>query len=232
MIFRSVVSITEEYTAKCASRQELPMPFLTLFRHTAVMSMHLLLLGFGVGLVAILPPGPVSMSLIEVSVSHGRNGGARGGLGVASGDIVVATAAALVVLAGGAIPSWIFGTAQLVSSLVLISLGVVLFARPGLCHSLGQSIVHPGRTFFALTALTPTVFGAWLALIAAMPFATDPTSVATFIVGAGVASIGFHLLLGTAAGGLGQRLSPTKLAVVSRVGGAAMLSFGAWTLVG
>ena len=69
-------------------------------------------------------------------------------------------------------------------------------------------------------------------LIAAMPFATDPTSVATFVVGAGVASIGFHLLLGTAAGGLGQRLSPTTLARVSRVGGAAMLTFGAWTLVG
>lgn len=207
------------------------MPFRAWFDHTAGMSLHLLLVGFGVGLVAILPPGPVSMSLIEVSASHGRNGGARGGLGVASADIVVAAAAAVVVLAGGAIPSWIVGIAQLVSSLVLIGLGGVLLARPGVCHSLSQSIVHPGRTFFALTALTPSVFGAWLALIAAMPFAADANSVATFIAGAGVASISFHLLLGTTAGGFGQRLSITNLTRVSRVGGAAMLSFGAWTLV-
>ena len=196
------------------------------------MSLQLLLLGFGVGLVAILPPGPVSLSLIEVSVSHGRTGGARGGLGVASGDVVVATLAAVVVLAGGAIPTWIFSTAQLASSLVLVSLGLALFVRPGLCHALSESIVHPGRTFFALTALTPTVFGAWLALIAAMPFATDPTSVATFVAGAGGASLGFHLLLGTTAGGLGQRLSAERLVSASRLGGIAMLAFGGWTLLG
>lgn len=207
------------------------MPFRCRFTHTSGMSMELLLLGFGVGLVAILPPGPVTLSLINVSASHGRTSGARGAVGVASGDVVVATLAALVVLAGGAIPTWIFSTAQLASSVVLISLGLALFVRPGLCHALSESILHPGRTFFALTTLTPTVFGAWLALIAAMPFATDPTSVATFVAGAGAASLGFHLLLGTTAGGLGQRLSAAKLVAASRFGGLAMLTFGAWTLL-
>lgn len=208
------------------------MPLRCRFHHTAGMSMELLLLGFGVGLLAILPPGPVSLSLIEVSVSHGRIGGARGGLGVASGDVVVASLAALVVLAGGAIPLWIFSTAQLLSSLVLMAIGFALVARPGLCRSLSRSIEHPGRTFFALTTLTPTVFGAWLALIAAMPFSTEPASVATFVAGAGAASFGFHLLLGTTAAGIGGRLPAEKLVMVSRLGGIAMLGFGAWTLLG
>jgi len=194
--------------------------------------MELLLLGFGVGLIAILPPGPVSLSLIEVSVSHGRVGGARGGLGVASGDMVVATLAAVVVLAGGAVPVWIYASAQLLSSLVLMLLGLGLVARPGLCQSLSRSIEHPGRTFFALTTMMPTVFGAWLALIAAMPFSTEPSSVVAFVAGAGVASFGFHLLLGTAAAGLGRRVPAEKLVIVSRLGGLAMLVFGAWTLHG
>lgn len=196
------------------------------------MSFELLSLGFFVGLIAVLPPGPISLSLLQVSMSHGRRGGARGGLGVATGDLAMASAAGAIVMAGGMVPGWIFSGAQVLSTLVLVLFGGTLVLRPGLCRALTRSIIHPGRTFFTLTALTPNVFGAWLAVIAAMPFADHGPSVVAFVIGTGVASSGFHVFLGTAAGGFGHKMSTRATTLLSRSGGLAMLAFAAWTALG
>lgn len=196
------------------------------------MSLQVITLGFVIGLVAVLPPGPISLSLVEVSMSHGKHGGARGGLGIATGDIVMASAAGIVVLAGGAVPPWLFTFTQWLSTGVLVLIGGALLVRPGLCRALSRSIVHPGRTFFTLTALTPSVFGAWLAVIAAMPFAGEANSIAAFVAGMGVASTTYHVVLGATAGGFGDRISPRTAARLSRVGGAAMLVLAAWAVGG
>jgi len=148
-----------------------------------------LILGFGVGLVAVIPPGPVALSLIEVGVQQGRRGAAWGAIGIAGGDSLVATLAAILVVLGGTLPAAF------------------------------------------LTALTPSVFGAWLAILAATPFASEPRAVALFLSGAMVASLAYHLVLGAGAGGIGHRLAPQTLRTISRVGGLCMIGFGVWSVV-
>lgn len=206
------------------------MPFRPLRRHDVAMSFQILLLGVTVGLVAVLPPGPVSISLIEVGVQQGRVGGVRGALGIAGGDILVASLAAGVVLLGGSLPESVFDAARLLSSVVLIGLGLAFIVQPAVTQGFARSIRHPARTFFWLTALTPTVFGAWLVLIAAMPFSDQPGPVIAFVIGGMVASLTYHLLLGSAAGGVGKRLPEASLQRLSRLGGCLMIVFALWTL--
>jgi threonine/homoserine/homoserine lactone efflux protein len=190
-----------------------------------------LILGFGVGLVAVIPPGPVALSLIEVGVQQGRRGAAWGAIGIAGGDSLVATLAAILVVLGGTLPAAFFDGAQLVSAAIVFGLGAVLVFRPTVTQSIARSIARPGRTFFLLTALTPSVFGAWLAILAATPFASEPRAVALFLSGAMVASLAYHLVLGAGAGGIGHRLAPQTLRTISRVGGLCMIGFGVWSVV-
>lgn len=195
------------------------------------MVLQTLILGFGVGLVAVLPPGPVALSLIEVGVQQGRRGAAWGAVGIAGGDSVVATLAAILVVLGGTLPAAFFDGAQLVSAFVVFVPGALLVLRPTVTQGIARSISRPGRTFFLLTALTPSVFGAWLAILAATPFATEPRAVALFLSGAMVASFGYHLVLGAGAGGIGHRVAPQTLLVISRVGGLCMIGFGVWAVL-
>lgn len=196
------------------------------------MTSHLLVLGFTIGLISIVPPGPVTMTLIEVGSAQGRRRGAEGGLGVVAGEAVAAVAAALLVVAGAGLPTELFATLQVISSLVLLGIGVALIARPAALHTLALGITNPTRALFMLTALTPTVLGAWVAIIAALPFADDGRSVALFLLGALIASLIWHLFIGSAAGDVGHRVAPTTMQVLSRVGGGALVVFGLVTLAG
>ncbi len=194
------------------------------------MSTSVLLLGFTIGLISIIPPGPVSLALIEVGATHGRRQGARGGLGVAVGEVVVAAVAAAVVIAGAGLPSGVFTALQVVSAALILVMGLALALRPTAIHAAAVEVRRPGRTLFLLTVFTPTVFGAWVAILGALPFADHATSLAVFVVGSAVASLGWHLLLGSAAGDLGRRVSTPALATATRLGGIGLMAFGAFTL--
>ena len=100
------------------------------------MTFSILLLGFGVGLLFVLPPGPLAITLVEVGVSRGRVAGARSGFGIAAGDLAVGSAAGVVVVSGGALPDSAFATIQSVSALVLIALGIAMVLRPTAVESL------------------------------------------------------------------------------------------------
>ena len=190
------------------------------------MAFSILLLGFGLGLLFVLPPGPLAVTLVEVGVSQGRLVGARSGAGIAVGDLTVGAAAGAVVVSGGALPAAAFETIQLVSAGVLIALGAFMVIRPGAVESVAHAIHRPGRAFFALTVLTPTVFGAWIAMIAALPFADDLSAIATFVVGAGAASAIYHVALGSAAGRFGGHLSGRPMQHVARAGGMLFAGLG------
>lgn len=194
------------------------------------MPTSILLLGFAIGLISIIPPGPVSLALIEVGATHGRRDGARGGLGVAVGEVAMAVLAAAVVVAGTGLPASVFATLQVVSSVLIVAMGALLVGRPGAVHAAAVEVRRPGRTLFLITVFTPTVFGAWVAILGALPFAGHASSLAVFIVGGAVASFGWHLLLGSAAGDLGARLSPTTLLTATRIGGVGLVAFGVFTL--
>ncbi|MEM9133937.1 MAG: LysE family transporter [Actinomycetota bacterium] len=195
------------------------------------MSTSILFLGFAIGLISIIPPGPVSLALIEVGATHGRRHGARGGIGVAVGEVVTAALAATVVVVGAGLPASVFAALQVVSSMLILAMGAVLIGRPGAVHAAAVEVRRPGRTLFLITVFTPTVFGAWVAILGALPFAGHATSLAVFVVGGAVASFGWHLLLGSAAGDLGTRLSADALTTATRIGGVGLVAFGLFTLV-
>ena len=135
------------------------------------MTFGILFLGFGLGLLFVIPPGPIAVTLVEVGVNQGRSAGARSGMGIAAGDTVSGGLAGVTVASGGMLPTAVFDGVQITSAIVLIGLGAIMIGRPGTVESMAAAITRPARTFFFLTALTPTVFGAWLAILAAMPFA-------------------------------------------------------------
>ena len=190
------------------------------------MTFGLLLLGFALGLLFIIPPGPVTVTLVEVGLTQGRSAGVRSALGVAAGDVVVAFGAGTVVVAGAALPGGLFGALRTASAAALIGIGVLLVARPGVAETVAEAIERPGRTFFLMTVLTPTVFGAWVALLASLPFAGQGRALLVFVVGACLASLAWHLVLGAGAGGFGHRLDPRTIRIVARIGGVSMMALG------
>lgn len=195
------------------------------------MTIGVLLLGFALGFLFVIPPGPLAVTLVEVGVSQGRSAGARSGFGIAAGDLAVGSAAGVVVVSGGALPAGAFETVQVVSAVVLIGLGVAMLVRPTAVETVAGAIQRPARAFFLLTVLTPTVFGAWIAIIAALPFADDLTAIGTFVIGAGVASALYHVGLGSAAGEFGRHLRGSVMTWIARAGGVLFAALGAVMLI-
>ncbi|MEM8924044.1 MAG: LysE family transporter [Actinomycetota bacterium] len=197
------------------------------------MTLQFLLLGFGVGLLTMMPPGPVTMTLIEVGVAQGRHRGAQGAVGVAAGDLVTGLAASSIVLLGAStLPGPTFAVLQAVSAVLLIVFGAALVLRPSAVRRLALGLQHPARALFMITTLTPTVLGAWVVIIGAMPFADQGSALVQFVLGAAVASLVWHTLLGSAAGELGHRLTEQRLAEVTMAGGVALAAFGGFMLAG
>lgn len=190
-----------------------------------------LLLGLGVGLLAVVSPGPITLALVEIGSSRGRGPGLSAGLGVASADILMSVLALLLVVAGAGLPSSVLSGTSLLSSIFLVTVGIGLATRPDLGRSLVGQFVHPFRTMFTTTALNPSVFGAWVAIYSAMPFSHDPDRLLIFGGGGIAVSLLWHVLLGGASGTLGTALTDQRRTMMARVGGFAMLAFAGWTFL-
>lgn len=188
--------------------------------------MNILLLGIGIGLLTLIPPGPISLTLLQVGARHGHKPALRGALGVFSGDCVLGIAAVAIVGMGTAMPSTVFAAAQACSAAILVALGAVLLIKPNLASDSVDRIKRPGRTLFLLTSFTPTALGAWIALLAAMPFAGDVNQLGRFAVGVAIASLLWHPLLGAFASSLGARLTDQGQVRLSQIGGLTMGALG------
>jgi len=83
-------------------------------------------------------------------------------------------------------------------------------------------IERPARALFLLTSLTPTALGAWIALLAAMPFASDVAQLSRFAFGVVISSFLWHPVLGALASTLSNRLGKRGHLRMSRFGGLSM----------
>lgn len=194
-------------------------------------TIELVMLGMGIGLVSLLPPGPVTLTLVELGTARGPRVGARAGMAVAAGDLTVGAAAVATLALTTRLPATLFVALQVLSAAILVVLGVTLILRPGVAQTVAGTIAHPARSMFVLCTLTPSVFGAWIALLGAMPFATNIGALATFTGGVILASLIWHLGLGSAAGALRGWVTPGHRRSMSRVGGLMMLGFALWALI-
>jgi threonine/homoserine/homoserine lactone efflux protein len=188
--------------------------------------MYVFLLGIAIGLVTLLPPGPLGMTVVGLGTRRGRRVGVRAGLGIASADIVLGGVALLFVGAGAALPPAAFSALRAFSIVVLVAFGLLLIARASTCFELADRIGRPGRSLFALTLVSPLSIVSWIALLAAMPFSTELGALALFSVGIVTASFLWHPVLGAAAGHLGSRLNDQGARVVSRIGGSCLIGVG------
>lgn len=194
-------------------------------------AVQFLLLGMSVGLITLVPPGPVSMALIQLSARRGPHVALRGALGVAFGDVVLAGVAVAVVGMGSTLPGTAFQAAQAIAAVILIGLGALLWLRPNVAEASIARIERPGRAFFLLTSLTPTALGAWVALLAAMPFAGNRPALVLFAAGVVVASFLWHPLLGATASKIGSRLTATGHTRLARSGATIMMAIGTMLVV-
>jgi threonine/homoserine/homoserine lactone efflux protein len=184
--------------------------------------MNIVLLGIGIGFLTLLPPGPVSLTLVQVGARLGHRPALRGAFGIAGGDSVLALVAVGIVGLGAALPQSVFSTAQVVAAALLILIGAALLVKPDVAASSIDRIQRPGRTLFLLTSFTPTALGAWIALLAAMPFAADTARLGLFAVGVVIASCLWHPALGALASTLGARLSDRGQERLAQSGGVTM----------
>lgn len=188
--------------------------------------MSLFLLGLLVGFVTIAVPGPIAVSLVQVSVAKGRSSGIRAALGIASADALLAGVSIAVVTAGAGMAGSIFAFVQLLTAGVLVGIGLLLVLRPVRVQETAATVRHPLRAFLAITALMPSAIGGWLAMLAALPFADNPASLTAFAAGVVLTSFLWHPLVGLSAGSIGGRLTPRMLRVGTRLGGVATALLG------
>ncbi len=191
------------------------------------MDVSIVILGIGLGLLVIPPPGPVALTLVEIGMHQGRRKGIEGGLGVALGDVAMLSAAAAIVIAGAALPGALSVALQVASVATLLLVGGLLILRPTAAAALAERVERPLPAMFSFTALTPSVLGVWVAVLNAVPFRDSASALVTFSVGIVVASLGWHLCLAVGASALGDRLTDRRQRQIMRAGGAIMIALAA-----
>jgi threonine/homoserine/homoserine lactone efflux protein len=203
-----------------------------------------LLAGLTAGLAIAMQVGAVSLLLVEASVVRGPRVGIAAGLGVATADLAFAAVAAAAGGAAGAALSSHEAEIRIVAAAALAAIAVAGLislrsrgepeAGASRCvpRGGGSARAHYGR-FLAITAANPLTIASFAAVATALSL-DGPVAATAFALGVGLASAGWHLLLTTAAGHAGRRLTPAVrrgLAIAGRIIVlliAARLALGAW----
>lgn len=179
--------------------------------------------GLVVGIISLLPPGPITLSIVALGATRGSGYSTRAGIGVGVADAVVVLLCGLALAAGTALPERVYAAVRIVSLTTVAMLGIALIARTTLATGFAERVKRPVLGFSILTLSSPWVFTGWFALLAAAPFSARTDHV-TFAVGLAVASLAYHLVLGRTAGFAAERLSPRLLARATRLGGGLTIA--------
>ena len=194
-----------------------------------------LLTGLGVGALAAANVGPIWLLCVRTSARYGWRPGAAVGLGAASVDLVYAIlgalgAAALLQLAALRIGLGLLGAG------VLIYLGVSTLRdafRIRLGAETADEVVRPRhalRTGVVATASNPLTILTWGAVFsgaAVADVAGSAMSAAAFVVGIGLGSLMFHVVLAGTAATVGSRLGDRALRWTDAISGVGLIGFGA-----
>ncbi|WP_315096017.1 LysE family transporter [uncultured Cellulomonas sp.] len=195
-----------------------------------------LLLGVLAGLAVAMPVGPVGVLLLRTGLVDG----VRVAVGAACGIATVDLAYAVVAVAVGAPVSRVLDDhASLVrgiGAVVLVVVGAV-----GLVASLGAARRPPPETgssagstplvaytrFVGLTAINPLTALTFTTVAVGLALEVSGTaSTVAFVVGAGMASLVWQVLLAAGSGVLGRRLPERARVVVSVVGAGVVVLAG------
>jgi len=183
-----------------------------------------LLAGWGVA----IPLGAIGVMIVDLGMRAGFRPAAAAAAGVATADLLYAAVAA----AAGAAAAHLLAphehVLRLVSAGVLAAvavLGLLALRRRSEVRAAGPAGAHHVYArFLALTSVNPTTVAYFAALIAGLPaVASAPASAKlVFVVGAGVASLSWQLVLAGSGAALHHRL-PASARVWTAVAGNALV---------
>lgn len=193
--------------------------------------------GLLAGLAVAMPLGPVGVLLLRTGLVEGVRPATVAACGVATVDLAYA---AVAVAVGTSISRVLGAHASLVRGLsapVLVAVGVVglvAAARPvttGPTRPRSRSGSRLFLRFVGLTAVNPLTAVTFTTLAVGLAARLDGAGPAgAFVVGVGLASLGWQLVLAVAGGLLGLRLPPVARTAVS-VAGAALVVLAGVALV-
>jgi threonine/homoserine/homoserine lactone efflux protein len=194
----------------------------------------LLIKAVGIGLLLAVPVGPLGLLCLRRSLTLGAMAGLVTGLGVATADAIYAAAAAFALGAvGGFIEdAWWLGT---LGGLVLIGLGLKDLLHRG-APPVASLRAHIGAWAGAvlLTLANPATILTFAAVIVGLGLVPDlasPLDRSVFVAGVFAGSALWWVMLSTAAGRLGGRLTPARLSGLTRAAGVAFIAFGLFAVV-
>jgi threonine/homoserine/homoserine lactone efflux protein len=200
-----------------------------------------LLTGLAAGLAIAVQVGAVSVLLIEAAVVAGPRVGAAAGLGVATADLAFAAVAAAAGGAAGAALSSHEGELRIVAAALVAGIaihGLVRLVRERRAERSTASDPPGGgapRThylrFLAITAANPLTIASFAAVAVALSL-DGPGAALAFTAGVGLASFGWHIVLGTAAGHAGRWMTPRVRRGLAIGGRLAVLAIAAHLAVG
>ena len=190
-------------------------------------------LGVLAGLSVAMPVGPVGVLLLRSGLVDGVRVAVAAACGIATVDVLYAVVAVAV---GTPVSRAVGEHAALVrgvSAAVLVVIGVV-----GLVAATRQAAPDPGQDrttsavrsygrFVALTAVNPLTAVTFTAIAVGLAAQVGGAgSVVAFVVGVGLASLAWQLLLAVSSGLLGLRLPPVARTWVSVAGSVVVVAAG------
>lgn len=186
-----------------------------------------------------VPFGAIAILIVETAIRRGRSLGWAAGAGAATADFTYASLAALF----GAALAALVGPIQ-VPLRVLSVVALVVIAGRGIVGALAQarrpadapdlerlnqsSVARTYALFVGLTIVNPATLIYFVALILGLPaVGSNAGDKAVFVVGAGLASLAWQLLIATAGSVLHQRLPPRAVEALSLAGYGLVLLIAA-----
>ena len=181
-----------------------------------------LLAGLAAGLAIAVQVGAVSLLLVETAVVNGPRPAVAAGMGVATADFAFAAIAAAAGGAASAALSSHESEIRIVAAATLAGIavhGLVMLWRSG--HEAVAAVPRGGgehyARFLAITAANPLTIASFAAVAAALTF-DGVGAAAAFVVGVGLASAAWHLVLTLGAGHAGRWVTP-RARLILAVGG-------------
>jgi threonine/homoserine/homoserine lactone efflux protein len=212
-----------------------------------------LLAGLAAGIAIAMQVGAVSLLLIEAAVASGPRVGAAAGMGVATADVAFAAVAAAAGGAAGAALQSHEGEIRFVAAGVIAGIaahGLARLRRQGKADTGagpdrpadgagGAGPERPGGgaagshylRFFAITAANPLTIASFAAVAVALSLEGAAAALA-FTAGVGLASFGWHLFLGAAAGHAGRWMTARVRRGLAIGGRLAVLAIAVHLAVG
>jgi threonine/homoserine/homoserine lactone efflux protein len=198
-----------------------------------------LLKGLLIGIITTIPVGPAGLLVVNRTLNNGRVSGLLTGLGIAAADVVFA------ILAGLGVTIMVQFVEEgklyfnLAGSLVIISLGMLIFFRNPIKQLRNNKPHEKRNTWYLLSGMfltlsNPVVLLVYLALFTALNInnSTAHLSIFTLIGGMLIGAIFGWLLVSTIFNHIRSSIRLRKIFWLNKIAGAAIFTIGALTILG